>query len=70
MIIRRFCENFCIFRIEFNGICELNFTDTYLLTPWFTVLLEKLIVTEIIKKYPAFFMEPEGSSPCSKRPAT
>jgi hypothetical protein len=22
-----------------------------------------------IKKYPAFFMEPEGSSPCSQKPA-
>jgi hypothetical protein len=30
----------------------------------------KLIVTQLIKKYPAFFMEPEGSSPCSQKPAT
>jgi len=24
---------------------------------------EKLTITRLIKKYPAFFMEPEGSSP-------
>jgi hypothetical protein len=33
------------------------------------MLFEKLIVTQLIKKYPAFFMEPEGSSPCSQKPA-
>jgi len=43
---------------------------TYLLTPWRRILFEKLIVTEDIKKYPAFFMEPEGSLPCSQKPAT
>jgi len=32
------------------------------------MLFEKLIVTQLIKKYPAFFMEPEGSSPCSLDP--
>jgi hypothetical protein len=33
-------------------------------------IIEKLIVTQLIKKYPAFFIEPEGSSPCSQKPAT
>jgi hypothetical protein len=33
------------------------------------VLFKNLIVTQLIKKYPAFFMEPEGSSPFSQNPA-
>jgi hypothetical protein len=41
---------------------------TYLLTPWCRILFEKLIVTQLIKKYPAFFMEPEGLLPCSQKP--
>jgi len=32
-------------------------------------LLEELIVTQLVKKYPAFFMEPKGSLPCSHKPA-
>jgi hypothetical protein len=39
----------------------------YLLTPWWT-LFEKLTVTQLIKKYPASFMELEGSLPCSQKP--
>jgi hypothetical protein len=35
----------------------------YLLTPWCRMLFEKLIVTQLVKKYPAFFMEQEGSLP-------
>jgi len=31
--------------------------------------LEKLIVTQLDKKF-AHFMEPEGSLPCSQQPAT
>jgi len=38
---------------------------TYLLPPWCRILFEKLIDNQLIKKYPDFFMEPEGSSPCS-----
>jgi hypothetical protein len=34
----------------------------YLLTPWCRIQFEKLIVTQLIKKYP------DGSSPCSKFP--
>jgi hypothetical protein len=30
----------------------------------------KLLVTQLVKKSPAFYMEPEGSSPCSQKPAT
>jgi hypothetical protein len=41
---------------------------TYLLTTWCRILFEKLIVTQLIYKYPAFFMEPERSSPCSQKP--
>jgi hypothetical protein len=52
----------------------LIYLITYLLThsftPWCRTLLEKLIVTQHVKKYPASFMEPEGSLPCSQKPAT
>jgi hypothetical protein len=41
-----------------------------ILTPWCRILFEKLTVTELVKQYPAFFMEPEGSFPCSQNPAT
>jgi hypothetical protein len=34
------------------------------------ILFEKMIVTQPVNKYPAFFMEPEGSLPCSQKPAT
>jgi len=39
------------------------------LTPSSRVILEKLIVTQQVKKFPAF-MEPECSLPCSQEPAT
>jgi hypothetical protein len=45
-------------------------TEIYLLTLWSRIFFEKLIVIQLIKKYPAFFTEPEGSSPCSQKPAT
>jgi hypothetical protein len=32
-------------------------------------ILEKLIVTQLVKQQPAFFMEPEGSLMCSQKPA-
>jgi hypothetical protein len=41
----------------------------YLLIPWCRILFEKLIVAQLIKKYPTFFMEAEGSSPYSQKPA-
>jgi hypothetical protein len=43
--------------------------DLYLLTPWCRTLFEKLIFTQLVKKYCAFFMEPKGSLPCSQKPA-
>jgi hypothetical protein len=36
--------------------------------PWCRIF-EKLIVTQLVKKYPAFFMEPEGSLLCSQNTA-
>jgi hypothetical protein len=51
-------------------ILLITYLITYLLTPWYRILFEKLIVAELIKKYLAFFMEPEGSSPCSQKLAT
>jgi hypothetical protein len=37
-------------------------------TPWWEVLLEKFVVTQLVNKFPAF-MEPEGSVLCSQKPA-
>jgi len=39
----------------------------YLLTPCGCILFEKLIVTQLVKKY-SFFMEPEDPVPCLKSP--
>jgi hypothetical protein len=39
-------------------------------TLWSKVLLEKLVVAQLSKKFSAAFLEPEGSSPCSQEPAT
>jgi hypothetical protein len=33
-------------------------TDLELLTPWSTAPLEKLIVTQLVKKFPAFYVTP------------
>jgi len=33
-------------------------------------IFEKLIVTQLVKQLPAFFMETEGSLPCSQKPST
>jgi hypothetical protein len=46
----------------------LTYILTYLLTPRCRTLFEKLIVTQLVKKYPTFFMEPEGSLACSQKP--
>jgi len=35
-----------------------------LFIPWCIIFFEELIVTQLVKKYAAFFMKPEGSSPC------
>jgi hypothetical protein len=48
----------------------LTYLISYLLTPWCRIFFEKLIVTQLLKQYPASFMESEGSLPCSQKPAT
>jgi hypothetical protein len=47
----------------------LTYLITHPLTPQYRTLFEKLIVTQLIKKYP-FFTEPEDSSPCSQKTYT
>jgi hypothetical protein len=42
-----------------------NYLLTYLLTPWCRTLFQNVIVTQLVKIYPAFFMESYGSLPCS-----
>jgi hypothetical protein len=61
----------CVFHIIPAGMLAVKITHTNSLTHSLhgAPLLEKLIVTQLIKKYPAFFMEPEGSLPCSQKPA-
>jgi hypothetical protein len=42
-----------IFIFTFKTL-QLTYLLTYLLTPWCRILFEKLIVTQLVKKYPAF----------------
>jgi len=51
-------------------VTSLTYLLTYLLTPWRRVLFGKLIVTQLVKQQRAFFVELEGSLPCSQKPAT
>ena len=50
-----------IYRFWYNNITEDNCVSvtsyllTYLLTPWCTVLLEKLTGLQLVKKFPAFY---------------
>jgi len=48
----------------------LVYYNTALLTPWCRMFFEQLIVSQLVKQYPTFFMETEGSLPCSQNPAT
>jgi len=41
-----------------------------LLTAWCRTIFEKLIVTQLVKKHPASFMESDCSLPCSQKSAT
>jgi hypothetical protein len=61
--------NYPALRIQSNFSSSVTFTP-YFLTPWCRIWFEKLTVTKLVKKYPAFFMEPEGSLQCSQKPAT
>jgi hypothetical protein len=56
-----------------NTLKYATTTSFYLLTYLLTYsmvqdIFEKLIVTQLVEKYPALFMEPEGSLPCSQKP--
>jgi hypothetical protein len=39
------------------------------MTTWYSILLEKLTVAELVKNF-LTFTEPEGSLPCSQEPTT
>jgi hypothetical protein len=45
-----------------------TYIHTCIHTPWCRTIFVKLIVTQVVKKYPAFCMEPEGSLPSSQKP--
>jgi len=50
--------------------CQALLLNTYIYkTVWCRIFFEKLIVTQLVKEWP-FFMETEGSSPCSQNPDT
>jgi hypothetical protein len=55
-----------LFTYHIESKCDYNLL--YQLTLWSRVLLEKLIVAQLVKKFPAF-MAPEGSLPCPQDPA-
>jgi hypothetical protein len=40
------------------------------LTPWCRIFFEKLVVTQLVKEWPAFILEPKGSLLCSQKPNT
>jgi len=48
----------------------LTYSLTHSLIPWCRIFIKKLTVTQHVKQQPAFFMEPEGSLPCSHKPTT
>jgi hypothetical protein len=50
-------------------VMTITYLLTYLLTPWNSVLLEKLTGLQLVKKFPAFYRT-ESSVPQSQVPAT
>jgi hypothetical protein len=46
----------------------LTYLLTYLLTPWCRILFEKLIVTQFVRKYPAFLRNPKVHHRVHKSP--
>jgi hypothetical protein len=67
---RRLLPHFNVHRHRAKHRTSRQPISFYILTPRCRILFEKLIVTQVVKKYPAFFMEPEGSLSCSQKPAT
>jgi len=63
-----FCYIFKWHVLMYHSTCnccsKLESTPGNWLTPWSRVLCEKLIVTQIVKKFPALYRT-EGSLPCS-----
>ena len=53
----------CQFNVALSSqTCKFNLLTyllTYLLTPWCTVLLEKLTALQLVKKFPAFLWNPK-----------
>jgi predicted component of viral defense system (DUF524 family) len=39
---------------------KLTYSPTHSLTPQYSIFFEKLIVSQLVKEQPAFFMEPKG----------
>jgi len=50
---------------------DMAFCDivTVTITSGCSIFFENSIVTQFVKQYPAFFIESEGSLPCSQKPA-
>jgi len=61
-------ENFIVL-LNYLLAYLLTYLITFSLTPWCRILFERLSGSAY-QKYPAFFMEPVGSSPCSQKPTT
>jgi len=59
--------NFDVSDFSTIQICYFYITNKNL-TPWRTILPEKLMVTQLLKNSLPF-MEPDGSLPCSQHPA-
>ena len=64
-----FIECDCILRSNILIIVPASHSHTYVLTPWSRVLLDKLIGSQLVKKF-LHFMEPKVSLPHSQVPAT
>jgi hypothetical protein len=47
-----------------------GFLLTWFLLPWCKILFENLIVTQVVKQYPALFMEYKDPLPYSQKPVT
>jgi hypothetical protein len=70
-LVSHFTAHFYVPEIAQNKQLNVNWRQNlpHLLIPWCRTVFEKLNVTQLLKNYPAFFMEPEGSLTCSQKPA-